>query len=59
MSASRRRERITRCAMARRPKAVEAGTGDVFVDLDFVDAGERKRECSSRCRSTSWLRTGA
>ena len=28
--------------MARRPKAVEAGTGDVFVDLGFADAGERK-----------------
>ena len=28
--------------MARKSKAVEAGTGDVFVDLGFADAGERK-----------------
>jgi predicted XRE-type DNA-binding protein len=28
--------------MARKRKAVEAGTGDVFVDLGFADAGERK-----------------
>jgi len=28
--------------MARKPKAVDAGTGDVFVDLGFADAGERK-----------------
>ena len=28
--------------MARKPKTVDAGTGDVFVDLGFADAGERK-----------------
>jgi hypothetical protein len=28
--------------MARKPKAVDPGTGDVFVDLGFADAGERK-----------------
>lgn len=28
--------------MARRREKVEAGSGDVFVDLGFADAGERK-----------------
>ena len=28
--------------MAKRRKKVEAGSGDVFVDLGFADAGERK-----------------
>jgi predicted XRE-type DNA-binding protein len=28
--------------MARKPKAVDPGSGDVFVDLGFADAGERK-----------------
>jgi len=28
--------------MARKREAVDAGTGDVFVDLGFADAGERK-----------------
>lgn len=28
--------------MARKREAVDAGTGDVFVDLGFTDAGERK-----------------
>ena len=28
--------------MGRRREAIEAGTGDVFVDLGFADAGERR-----------------
>lgn len=28
--------------MARKRKKVEAGSGDVFVDLGFADAGERR-----------------
>ncbi len=28
--------------MRKKRKTVEAGTGDVFVDLGFADAGERK-----------------
>ena len=28
--------------MARKREAIEAGSGDVFVDLGFADAGERK-----------------
>jgi predicted XRE-type DNA-binding protein len=28
--------------MARKPEAIELGSGDVFVDLGFADAGERK-----------------
>jgi predicted XRE-type DNA-binding protein len=28
--------------MGRRRETVEAGTGDVFVDLGFADAGERR-----------------
>jgi predicted XRE-type DNA-binding protein len=28
--------------MARKHKAIEVGSGDVFVDLGFADAGERK-----------------
>ena len=37
-----------------RPKAVDAGTGDVFVDLGCEDAGERKLRVQHReCRSTT------
>ena len=29
-------------AVARKPVTIETGSGDVFVDLGFADAGERK-----------------
>jgi len=33
------RARITRCDMAKKHEKVQAGSGDVFTDLGFADAG--------------------
>jgi predicted XRE-type DNA-binding protein len=47
--------------MARKREAIEVGSGDVFIDLGFADAGERKlrvrlamqvNELIARCRLT-------
>lgn len=43
--------------MAKKTKTVDAGTGDVFADLGFADAGERKLKVQLAMRLNAVLET--